>query len=178
MYFRLVNKLLLITFFIFVSIVGYSQSELSSIAFRIGNFNGLDYKKFFTKQKNIAIQLHLNYKEKSGGVGELTRFTPFFVYQHVLPFRKWISYTLSAFYGAGTHLGYSRRRDRITSEVVETGLEGGVDFMIGLELYSRKFPVNLAIDFSPYYNYMDIKDDNLWLNVGLSARYKLGGARR
>lgn len=170
------KRLVYILVFILFALLSYSQDR-TSIGVRVGNFVGLDVKHFFSNNRDFSAQLHLNQKPKSAERGELTRIQPMLVYQQRLRFKR-LPYKVFFFYGGGAHYGISKRyhkpgNDVAVDEYVNSS-ETGIDATIGLELKSRKIPITFAIDFSPYYNFKDVVDDNQWLNMGVAVRYRLG----
>lgn len=165
--------------------IGYCQAQYAtSLGLRAGKFaSGIDVKHFLDPECKIGLELLTGYTlEANGGYfAKLLCIKQVSIRKSNLPFPLTIIFKqsrlqipLKFIYGAGIHAGYFEDRYYTIKhgEIFVYGdkiMSAGIDATCGFEYNTRKFPVTIGIDATPFYSFYNPGPE--WLDLGVSVRY-------
>lgn len=145
--------------------------------------NGINVKHFLSIEHQIGLEFYGGYtREAHGGYfGKLFLFKQASIQKSSIPFplryifrQSRLQIPLKFIYGGGIHAGYFEKRFyRIRNgDVVrysDNTISMGVDVTCGLEYNTRKLPVTIGIDVTPFYSFINPGPE--WLDMGVNVRY-------
>lgn len=145
--------------------------------------NGINVKHFLSIENQVGLEFYGGYtREAHGGYfGKLFLIKQASISKSNIPFplryifrQSRLQIPLKFVYGAGVHAGYFEKRYYAirSGEVVRYAnntMSMGVDVTCGLEYNTRKLPVTIGIDITPYYSFINPGPE--WLDMGVNVRY-------
>jgi hypothetical protein len=157
---------------------------VTGVGVRFGKFaSGIDVKHFFNTEKQLGMEVYSGYTlEANGGY-----FAKAFIIKQTninkadIPFplraifkQSRLQIPLKFFYGGGIHTGYFEKR-YYTIKHGDIFIYGdqimnfGVDATCGLEYSTRKLPLAVSLDVTPFYTFYNPGPE--WLDFGVNVRY-------
>lgn len=141
------KHLLLISAFVLLNLVAFSQEFRHAVGIRAGYTGGVEFRlysddlnsyKFLLGWRNQGAQIH--------AIKEFHKFD-LFTFTDRLTF----------VYGAGVHMGYERWDQQYYNYntsyfVTRTAFIAGVDGLAGLEYLFREVPISLGLEVKPYFD--------------------------
>ncbi len=173
------KKLLRLTFFAAIAFSpelcaaqSAPQEYSQSAGVRFGSTTALSYKKFLVTEEAIEILI--------SGRRDGLQLTTMYVFHE--PMQLAFSPNFYAYYGAGGHFGYEKRRDMAKVLIgpegdsfeyeQETFFVMGADFLIGVEYRWLAAPITISFDVKPYFDYIGMRkvDSRFW-DSAISFKY-------
>jgi len=161
------KRLLLITAFVFISNLAFSQEFKQAVGIRIGYTGGIEYRIFSDELNSYKFLIG----SREGGLiahamKEWHRFDLF-------PSTDQLFFV----YGAGVHIGYERWDQQYydynySYYVTRTAFIAGIDGLAGLEYLFRKVPISMGFEVKPYFDLFgrEMFDFQLF-DFALTAKY-------
>ncbi|MCX6291067.1 MAG: hypothetical protein NT126_04820 [Bacteroidetes bacterium] len=143
----------------------------TGVGVHVGKFStGIDIKHFFDATKTMGYEIFGGFTQEanSGYMGKL-----FFVKQ--LPIRQSrLQVPTKIIFGVGSHAGfykdpYYRIKDGQALYYPVNTFSVGIDGMFGLEYNTRRMPVTIGVDATPYYSLLNPGPS--WIDFGVNVRY-------
>jgi len=156
----------------------------TGIGMRAGKFaSGIDIKHFLNTSSQLGLEFYGGYTlEAHGGYfGKIFVIKQTAIQKSNIPFpltvifkQSRLQIPLKFVYGAGIHAGYFKDRFYTIrdGEIFVYGdqiMSAGVDATCGLEYNTRKFPITIGIDATPFYSFINPGPE--WLDLGVNVRY-------
>jgi len=161
------KRLQLITAFVFINILAFSQEFKQAVGIRIGYTGGIEYR-IFSDELN-SYKFLIGSRERgliAHAIKEWHRIDLF-------PSTDQLSFV----YGGGVHIGYERWDQQYydynySYYVTRTAFIAGIDGLAGLEYLFPKVPISLGFEVKPYFDLFgrEMFDFQLF-DFALTAKY-------
>lgn len=160
--------------FTFLTAIGFAQEYKNSTGLRIGQTDGVTYKRFLND--NGAVEFMLGF----GGHDKGLRIYSNYQWHFQIPAQ--FTKNLFLYYGVGGHVGYIRSNlgkeyyendSTIVTENEEKSYYAvGVDGIIGLEYRIFTVPLTVSIEVKPYFDFYALHYTkwNFW-DFGFTVKY-------
>jgi hypothetical protein len=166
------QRIIIISMFVFASLVLPAQNNNYSIGLRMGSYTGISAR--FNFESQTSLELILGGKDHG--------LTSTFLLQFNKPIDLYWSRGFSWYWGVGSHFGYMRTDNYVnyfniksdeSFDYFRTVPTAGIDGSIGLMYEFAEVPIVLALDAKPFVEIINVRRLRMRIfETSLTVRYK------
>lgn len=138
------------------------ESKVNTFGLRVGYNDGitgeLNYQRFLNESKSLRLEASFGFRDVSREPEYIKAVSTL---QYVLPLNREYNF----YFGAGAGFGNYETQVQNNNEFITSGI-------LGIGWSNDILPISFSLDVRPEYRPNSVFRDNVYFDVGLSARFK------